>query len=112
MALLSQLITPRALSLPHVPLGIALEAGLAILAASDADVCEERGREHLFKIKLSAGLLTIHTQDQRVSAVWYDDPLGRWTARGRERKIHLHLARYGLLPGWTIWNQNDLLAGL
>ena len=98
---------PKALSVPFVPLGIDLNVGIEILVGTGAEVVEEREKEHAFKVQLGEAAIAIYTDGQRVDSVWYDDPLGRWSNRGRKRKIELHLARYGPLPQWSVWNEND-----
>ena len=107
MNLLARFTLPKALTIPFVPLGISLDAGLAILSQTGTEVVEEREKEHSFTVQLAEAALAIYTDGQRVKSVWYDDPLGRGSARGKKRKIELHLARYGALPQWSLWNENQ-----
>ena len=86
-----------------MPLGIALDAGLAILSKTGAAIIEKQEFEHSFKVDLSDASIAIYTRGQCVDSVSYDDPLGRWSTRGKKRKIELHLARYGPAPQWSIW---------
>lgn len=50
--------------------------------------------------------MAIYTRGKVGDAVWYDDPLGRWSDQGKHGKVELHLARYASLSGWSIWNEN------
>lgn len=107
MKLLLRFSVPQILTVPFVPLGISLDAGLALLRNTGAAIVEESENEHSFKVQLEEAAVAIYTHGQRVDSVWYDDPLGRWSDRGKKRKIELHLARYAALPGWSVWNEND-----
>lgn len=69
-------------------------------------VREENYKERSFKVQIGGASVAIYTRGQAVDAVWYDDPLGRWSAQGKAKKIQLHLSRYGSLSGWSVWNEN------
>ncbi len=107
MGLLSRYVIPSELTVPFVPLGIDWEAGLAILRKTGANVVEENATEHLFKASVGTATIAIYTHGQGVDSVWYDDPLGRGSRRGRDRKVALHLSRYAPLEGWKVWNEHD-----
>jgi hypothetical protein len=104
---LSRFLTPNSLALPFVPLGVELQTGLAILSSLGESIVEEKDKEHSFKVQLAESAMAIYTRGSNVDAVWYDDPLGRWSVGGKQKKIELHLARYGPLENWTLWNEND-----
>jgi hypothetical protein len=103
---LSRFLVPAELEVPFVPVGIELDAGLAILTEIGGDLREENGTERCFKVQVGEASVAIYTRGQCVDSVWYDDPLGRWSVRGKARKIELHLARYAPLSGWSVWNEN------
>ena len=73
---------PEKLTVPFVPLGIDLDAGLALLRSTAADIVEENEKEHSFKVQLGEAAVAIYTRGQRVDSVWYDDPLGRRPRKG------------------------------
>lgn len=106
MSLFSRLIAPVELALPFVPIGIELEAGIALLTEIGTGLRETNDSENSFKVEVGEASVAIYTRGKIVDAVWYDDPLGRWSTQGKNRKIELHLARYASLPGWSIWNEN------
>lgn len=106
MILLSRLAIPTALSIPFVPLGIELDAGIALLSKIGRNLRETNEKEHSFQVNVGEASVAIYTHGTLVDAVWYDDPLGRWSARGKAKKIMLHLTRYGSFRGWSIWKEN------
>jgi hypothetical protein len=53
----------------------------------------------------------IYPRGNRVGAVWYDDPLDRESALGRNEKVQRYLERYGALGNWELrldngWNRH------
>lgn len=106
MSLFSRFIVPAELAIPFVPLGIELEEGLSLLTEIGSDLRETNDTERSFKVEVGEASVAVYTRGKFVDAVWYDDPLGRWSAQGKHKKIELHLARYASLSGWSIWNDN------
>ena len=106
MSVFSRFIVPAELAIPFVPIGIELEAGVALLAEIGTGLRETNDGERSFRVEVGEASVAIYTRGSAVDAVWYDDPLGRWSDQGKHRKIELHLARYASLAGWSIWNEN------
>jgi len=61
---------------------------------------ETRSEEHSFRVDGPQYSAAIYADGDRIKSVWYDDPAGRGSARGRARKIELYLSRYGQLSNW------------
>ncbi len=97
---------PNELQTPHVPLRIGLPEGIEILQSTGYAVTEETGADHLFKVEASRFAVAIYAKDTEVGSVWYDDPTGRETALGKEKKIELYLIRYGSLSNWELRMDN------
>lgn len=106
MSLFSRFAVPADLVIPFVPIGIELEAGVTLLTEIGTGLREANDRERSFKVEVGEASVAIYTRGRIVDSVWYDDPLGRCSDQGRQRKIELHLARYASLSGWSIWNEN------
>ena len=102
-------IVPDKLNTPHIPLRSSLRDGIEILQSMGAKVTEDIGAEHCFKIKTSSFAVAVCAQDNHVASVLYDDPLGRDSAAGKERKIELYLLRYGSLSNWELRMVNDAM---
>lgn len=51
--------------------------------------------------------MAVCAKNGHVASVWYDDPIGRGSAAGKERKIELYLTRYGSLSNWELRMVND-----
>ena len=98
---------PEELSTPHVPLGIHLVDGIKLLQVDDANVEEEIGAEHCFKIGTSIYCISLCVESDYIVSVLYDDQIGRNSAVGRERKIQLYLQRYGSLSNWELQLINE-----
>ena len=90
------------LNTPHIPLRSSLREGIEILQAIGNNVTEEIGAEHCFKVDTSSFSVALYARKDYVASVWYDDPLGRGSAAGKERKIELYLMRYGSLSNWVL----------
>lgn len=103
---LSRILVPSHLTVPFVPIGIGLDEGVAILSEMGVDLHEENNTERSFKVRVGEASVAIFTRGRSVDSVWYDDPVGRWSAQGKKKKIELHLARYACLSGWSVWNEN------
>jgi hypothetical protein len=96
---------PFIIDMPHIPLGVALAEGLAILR-SIGNVEEEFDRERCYSVRSSRHSAAIYEANGVVSSVWYDDPLGRQSDDGRKQKVSLYLARYGALENWQMRMNN------
>lgn len=97
---------PTILSSPHIPLRISLHEGREILQSTGFNVVEETEPEQLFRATTPSFGMAIYAKNDNVSSVWYDDPLGRATSIGKEKKIELYLMRYGSLSNWELRMEN------
>jgi len=95
------------LNTPHIPLRSRLREGIEILQAIADTVTEEIAPEHCFKVETSSFSVALYARNDSVASVWYDDPLGRASAAGRERKIQLYQMRYGSLSNWVLRMTNN-----
>ena len=100
---------PDKLNTPHIPLRSSLRDGIEILQSIGPKVTENIGPEHYFKLETSAFTMAVCAKDNHVASVWYDDPVGRQSDTGKERKIELYLMRYGSLSNWELRMVNDLM---
>lgn len=97
---------PALLSSPHIPLRIALQEGIEILQSTGFNVVEETEPEQLFRVTTPTFGVAIYAKGNEVGSVWYDDPIGRATPIGKEKKIELYLMRYGSLSNWELRMEN------
>lgn len=97
---------PSMLETPFIPLGISLQDGLSILKQWGYDVLETSEKEVCFMVKTSTVGTAIYPKNDNVGSVWYDDPLGRETEEGKQKKVRLYLARYGVLKNWELRMDN------
>lgn len=93
---------PDHLDSPHIPLRTSLDDGLAILRVFGNNVEQELELEQCFKIKTASFQVAIYPRGSEVGSIWYDDPAGRDSPAGRERKVQLYLERYGPLANWEL----------
>ncbi len=107
---------PRKIITPHVQLAIPLSEGLKILNATGGSLVE--GFEHdgkMHRVNLPNFEMAVYETNGKVSSVWYNDPAGRWTGLGRNRKLRLYMDRYTesgawekrLNNGWMTFYFND-----
>ena len=110
-------IWPRALTTPHVELGVPLDVGLAVLRSTGAAVREEMERdERSYRIDLPNYAMAIYDRAGVVSAVWYGDSAGQLTPFGKSRKLKLYMQRftkngkwdYRMNNGWMKYYFNDI----
>jgi hypothetical protein len=100
-------VWPSKISTPHVDLGVSISAGLKILESTGGSVFEEAdGRERTYRVNLPNYEMAVYDTDGIVSSVWYNDPAGRLTPFGRERKIKLYMARYTRRGQWDLRMEN------
>jgi len=81
----------KKLKSPHVPLGIPIEDGLAILKKIGSPAFFESEGERQYKVSNSAYNVAIYETNGIVSSAWYDDPIGRSWNLGRQKKVILYL---------------------
>jgi len=98
---------PDKLDTPHIPLRSSLRDGIEILQSIGPNIIEDIGSEHCFRLETSSFSIAVCAKDGHVASVWYDDPIGRGSAAGKERKIELYLMRYGSLSNWELRMVND-----
>ena len=98
---------PDKLDTPHIPLRSSLRDGIKILQSIGLNIIEEIGSEHCFRLETSSFSVALCAKDGQVASVWYNDPTGRGSAAGKERKIELYLLRYGSLSNWELQMVND-----
>ena len=90
----------KKLKSPHVPLGIPIEDGLAILKKIGSPVFFESEEERQYKVSNAAYNVAIYETNGIVSSAWYDDPIGRSWNLGRKKKVNLYLSRYDNISNW------------
>lgn len=88
------------LGTPHIPLGMAIEEGIAILQRFGIPTQEESGHERCYRVETPLFSLAIYASDGKVGSVGYDDSTGRESESGRRDKVEAYLARYGPLSNW------------
>lgn len=98
---------PDKLNTPHIPLRSSLGDGIEILQSIGPNIIEDIGSEHCFRLETSSFNMAVCAKNGHVASVWYDDPIGRGSAAGKERKIELYLTRYGSLSNWELRMVND-----
>lgn len=88
------------LGTPYIPLGIDVAEALEVLSSLGSNVSDEEGAgERCISVETSGFRMAVYPEDDVVRSVWYDDPLGRPSARHVAKKVELYLARYGSLSG-------------
>ncbi len=86
---------PIRLKTPHFVLGSSFAEGLRELQKLGSVVEETTEKDgHSARLDTLAFSVAVYEKDERIKAVWYDDPSGRKTFRGRCRKTDLYLERY------------------
>lgn len=63
--------------------------------------------EHTARVDSLMYSLALIEKKGVVGSVWYDDPSGRWTSFGRQRKLYLYLTRYQYDGHWEKRIRND-----
>ncbi len=92
---------PSKLITPYFELGTSFSEGLkrlAELGEVHESIDQHLGREARVDTKQFS--VAIYERNQRISAIWYDDPAGRRFQKGIGRKIGLYLKRYTLRGTW------------
>ncbi len=111
-----RMLWPIKLKTPHFGLGTSFDEGLAVLRRlGDVEEVTDVADGHSARVNTSHYAVALYEQHGRVSAVWYDDPSGRWTAIGKRRKLRLYFRRYAesgqwklrINNGWMLFFFND-----
>lgn len=103
MSMMIRSIWPLKLATPHIELGTPVQDALALLTAVGGDVrAGSDGSEALFRASCQTFELAFYHKDDRVTAVWYNDPVGRATWFGRRRKLHLYMRRFTKHGKWEL----------
>ena len=100
---------PDKLNTPHIPLRSSLRDGIEILQSIGPNITETVEHEHYFKLETASFTMAVCAKDNHVASVWYDDPIGRESDSGKERKVELYLMRYGSLSNWELRMANNLM---
>jgi len=88
------------LGTPHIPLGLPIQEGIAVLEGIGTPMGEKSGHEFCFRVRTPRFSVAIYPRDGIIRSVWYDDPIGREFERGRWEKVEGYLSRYGSLLHW------------
>jgi len=91
---------------PHIPLGLDLNEGLALIRTVGSEFIDESDGEYCFRAESSSLRVAIYPEANKVGSVWYDDPVGRELESGRMEKLRLYLERYGNLSRWELRMDN------
>jgi hypothetical protein len=108
---------PSKLKTPYFELGSSFVEGLkelAKLGPVHEDTHEHLG--HQARVDTKNFSVAIYERNERISAVWYNDPAGRRSQKGIGRKIGLYLKRYTLKGTWrqtldngySLWWLNEI----
>lgn len=104
---------PMRLTTPHVELGIPTSRGTALLEATGGNVFEEMdGEARTLRVNLPKYEMAIYDTGGVVSSVWYNDPAGRLTSFGKQRKIRLYTERFTLKGSWELRISNGWMLHL
>lgn len=96
-------IWPLKLATPHIELETPVQDALALLTAVGGDVrAGSDGSEELLRASCQTFELAFYHKDDRVTAVWHNDPVGRATWFGRRRKLHLYMRRFTKHGKWEL----------
>lgn len=89
------------LKTPHIPLGISVDEATEILDSFSLAIEESSdGKERFYRISSDDWECGFYEEEGKVSATWYNDPLGRESDDGMDQKVTLYLARYGEIEDW------------
>jgi len=92
---------------PHIPRGTAMSEALDILKTVSPNVEKyEDDRETFYKARCAEFEMGFYESDGKVTAVWYNDPVGRESQDGINTKVSLYLARYGEIEDWEVGINN------
>ena len=86
---------------PHIPLGISLEEGLGIFKSVSSEVEKyDDENENFYKVDAGEFEYGFYEKEGKVVSSWYNDPTGRGSEEGINKKVTLYLARYGDIGDW------------
>ena len=86
---------------PHIPLGISLEEGLGILKSLSSEVEKhDDENENFYKVNAGEFECGFYEKEGKVVSSWYNDPTGRDSEEGINKKVAFYLARYGDVEDW------------
>lgn len=100
------ILLPKRLYSPVIPLGISIDEGLAILNTLGATKIEKDGEDVSYRVSAQEFDVAIYEDHGIVKSVWFNDPLGRIWKLGKKRKIKLYLERYGSMEDWELRMNN------
>lgn len=94
---------PMRLTTPHIELGVPISSGIAVLESTGGAVFEDMdGEARTLRVNLRKYQMAIYDTNGTVSSVWYNDPAGRLTSYGKERKIRLYTERFTSKGSWEL----------
>lgn len=94
------IIFPKKLYSPEIPLGISIEEGMEILKNLGVPEIEKDVEDVSYRVNTPEFDVAIYEEKGLVKSVWFNDPLGRIWKVGKKRKINLYLERYGNKEDW------------
>jgi hypothetical protein len=100
------IILPKKLYSPVIPLGISINEGLEILNAIGKPEMEKECEDISYRVNTPEFDVAIYEENGFVKSVWYNDPLGRIWKLGKKRKIKLYLEKYGNKEDWELRMNN------
>ncbi|WP_231757944.1 hypothetical protein [Microbulbifer elongatus] len=103
-------IWPKKLLSPKIDLGQPINDGIAVISELGSLVEESSDSEISYRVNTAQFDVAIYVKSGIVSSVWYNDPIGRFWAKGKARKLQLYLARYGNLKDWELRLSNGIMA--
>ena len=90
-----------------------MSRGIAVLEATGGKVFEEMdGEARTLRVNLPQYEMAIYDTDGVVSSVWYNDPAGRLTSFGKQRKIRLYRERFTSKGSWELRISNGWMLHL
>lgn len=106
-------VWPIRLKTPPVELGSPTSRAIAVLEATGGKVFEEMdGEARTLRVNLPEYKMAIYDTEGVVSSVWYNDPAGRLTSFGKQRKIRLYTERFTSSGSWELRISNDWMLHL
>jgi hypothetical protein len=87
---------------PHIPLRVPIAEALAFLQRLGTPVQEDSSDKRCLRLETPLFDVAVYDKDGTVGAVWYDDPSGRESDKGRAEKVEAYLKRYGDLQNWEL----------
>jgi len=63
---------------------------------------ESEGEDRVYRVRLPTYEMAFYHRDGKVYAIWYNDPAGRLTKLGRQRKLKLYMQRFTTNGAWEL----------